>query len=159
MEKLNLIWKKFWKLFVIEFTFSKNRYSYRRCKCDCWNECIVKWTRLKALDTQSCWCIRKQNARIHWYAKTRFYIIYHSAEQRCNNQKCTQYRNYWMRWIKMLWKSFEEFRNDMHQTYLEHCKKFWEKDTTIERINNDWSYCKDNCTRATNKEQRANQRK
>jgi hypothetical protein len=41
----------------------------------------------------------------------------------------------------------------MYESYLEHVKQYWEKDTTIDRIDSNWNYCKDNCKRSTIKEQ------
>lgn len=46
----------------------------------------------------------------------------------------------------------------MWKSYESHVKEFWEKNTTIDRIDTDWDYCKDNCRRATMKEQQNNRR-
>lgn len=91
-------------------------------------------------------------------AWTRFYQIYIWIKVRCKSKKWKRHELYSWRWIKCLWNSFEEFRNDMYEPYLEHVKIFWESQTTIDRINNDWDYCKENCRRATQKEQRNNTR-
>jgi len=53
---------------------------------------------------------------------------------------------------------FEEFRDDMYKSYLEHVEKYWEKETSIDRIDNNWNYCKENCKRSTPKEQSNNRR-
>ena len=47
----------------------------------------------------------------------------------------------------------------MYESYLEHIKKFGKKNTTIDRIDNDGNYCKENCHWATAKEQSLNVRK
>ena len=65
---------------------------------------------------------------------------------------------YFDKWIKCLWLKFEDFENDMYDSYLIHVSKYWEKDTTIDRINPDWNYCKDNCRWATCKEQTDNRK-
>lgn len=46
----------------------------------------------------------------------------------------------------------------MWESYIKHIKQHWEKNTTIDRIDVNWNYCKENCRRATQKEQMNNMR-
>jgi len=58
----------------------------------------------------------------------------------------------------MLWKSFEEFKKDMYDSYIIHIEKYGLKETTIDRINNEGNYCKKNCQWSTRSEQMKNRR-
>ena len=155
-------WTRLWKLvFTWERESRKvwnNTKSYWECKCDCWNIAWIPTSSLtKKEPTKSCWClwietVKKRNST-HWMRWTRIYSIYTGIRTRCYNPHEKTYRNYWARWIKCLWNSFEDFYRDMWESYEAHVKEYWEKDTTIERINVDWDYCKENCTWKTKKEQ------
>ena len=107
------------------------------------------------------WCRCNQLASIkpkHWFRKkwerNRFYEIYAWIKRRCNPN--SDFAKKWYKWIKCEWKTFEEFRDDMYESYVDHVSKFWEKQTTIDRINNNWNYCKENCRWATCSEQNKN---
>lgn len=92
----------------------------------------------------------------HWMAGTRLYHIYWSAKARCEKPNNNVYYLYWWKGIKFERKTFEDFMNDMYESYIDHVNKYWEKNTTIERIDSNKNYCKENCKRATCKEQSNN---
>lgn len=92
----------------------------------------------------------------HWMAGTRIYKIFIDARQRCYNKKNKRYSSYWWKWIKMTWNNFNEFYKDMWELYNKHCNKYWTKNTTLDRIDCNWDYCKDNCRWSTWQEQADN---
>lgn len=86
----------------------------------------------------------------------RLKAIYWGITKRCRDVNNARYG--W-RWIKCLWTSLEEFRQDMLESYVEHRDTHnWESKgrTTLDRIDNDGNYCKENCRRATYSQQARN---
>lgn len=159
-------WKRFNNLTTTWNAIKKWRRYFEECLCDCWVIKYINRYELTSLHVFSCWCVWKKNIakiarenfRTHWMRKTKIYRKYTKMKERCNNKKYQYYKDYWWRWIKCLWNSFEEFYKDMWESYEKHVLEYWEKDTTLDRINVDWNYCKENCKRSTQKEQANNRR-
>lgn len=129
------------------------KHSLRKvlCKCECWKEKVMRFCHFRNGSIKSCWCIVWWK-NTHWLHKTRIYNIWCWMKARCNNKNEPAYKNYWARWIAYNHKreTFEWFLEDMEEWYLDNL--------TLDRIDNDWNYCKENCRRATRKEQNRNSR-
>ena len=154
--RLDITWKKFNRLQVIACVWSrwKQKRSIWLCECDCWNKCEVAGYRINSGETKSCWCLMIERTKtantVHWSSNTKLYDTFRSIKQRCTNENRMDYKNYGWRWIKNEWMSYEDFYRDMADTY-----KLW---LSIDRINVNWNYCKENCRWATPIEQSNNKR-
>ncbi|MCO4274260.1 hypothetical protein NG701_07435 [Pseudarthrobacter sp. HLT3-5] len=82
--------------------------------------------------------------------KSRIYRIWSNMKTRCTNPKATQYENYGGRGIRFTpaWNSFEGFYVDMSDGYSD--------ELSLDRIDNDEGYSKDNCRWTTREEQCSN---
>lgn len=175
MKSINITGKKFNRLTGVKYVDTRNKKQYWLFKCDCGKNSITNKANVMRGATKSCGCMNTEtsiknilskkcrvNGKIsvttHGMTRTRFYNIWCSIMHRCNNHKSENYYLYGGRGIKYEWKSFDEFKDDMYKSYLLHVDEFGEKQTTIDRINSDGNYYRDNCRWATMGEQANNKR-
>jgi hypothetical protein len=156
---IDMAGKRFGRLVGINLVepWRRGRSTRWKFHCDCGNELVALGTSVRTGDTVSCGCYKRdvagKNRIKHGMANTSEYIIWKGMRRRCSNPKCSAYKNYGGRGITVCkeWdESFQQFYKDMGPRPL---------GLTLERINNDLGYSKENCVWATRKQQRRNQRR
>jgi len=135
-------------------------YSYLRykCKCDCGNEVMARKSNLKGSKVISCGCVQRGTDGIlhkrHNMYGTPIYQTWFAMKSRCSNTRdafvCSVYKD---RNITVCekWLSFSGFFEEMGDSHIE--------GYSIDRIDNDKGYFKDNCRWADKTTQAYNQRK
>ena len=82
----------------------------------------------------------------HGKKHSRVYRSYHHMKERCLSPNCKEYKHYGARGITVCddWMKFENFYRDMGDPEFGY---------TLDRIDNNGNYCKENCKWSTQKEQ------
>lgn len=83
---------------------------------------------------------------------TRFYFTWRNMRRRCNNPLDDSYSRYGGRGITYdkSWDSYDNFYKDMYDGYAELLKTYYKP--SIDRIDNDGNYSKENCRWVTFKQ-------
>ncbi len=159
----NLKGKIFNRLTVLRFSHTnKILGAFWECKCQCGNILTLRGNALKSGNTKSCGCYKKDKTvernQSHLMSKTKFYHCWQHIKSRIFNPKDKRYSIYGGKGIKICqrWLKFENFKQDMYESYLAHVKEFRENNTTIERIDFNKDYKPNNCKWATKQEQGQN---
>jgi hypothetical protein len=145
--------QRFHRYIVLRQHGSKNGHATFECQCDCGIVKIVKGTKLRNGTTKSCGCKRKDgNHRTHGMNRTKEHAAWIGIVQRTTNTKSLAWNNYGGRGIDIdpSWLKFEQFFEDMgFAPSPAH---------SVERIENDGEYRKENCRWGTSEEQSRNKR-
>jgi len=123
------------------------------CRCDCGKVAVVRSENLRTGKTSSCGC---KEFLIHGHKRTnqasRTYLAWCSMKERCTNPNHRAYHRYGGRGVRICdrWMhSFQNFLDDMGEV---------QEGLSLDRINNNGHYCKENCRWATIKQQSDNRR-
>jgi len=130
---------------LVDYKDGIKRYWVVECSCGVVKE--QESSRLNNEKTLHCGC--KRFTAAWWMTNTRIYRIWVGMNQRCNNPNNPAYEYYWQKWIIVERDDFMSFHKDMIDEYELHCSVYWKDNTSIDRIDNNWSYNKLNCRRAT----------
>lgn len=83
---------------------------------------------------------------IHGYSRSKVFEKALLFERYCSAKKrCIRIKKYRDSKIKFLWKDFIAFRDDMERSFLKQLKKYGQRNTVLDRIDNTKGYCKENC--------------
>lgn len=144
-KEMDLKGQKFNKLTAVEYA-GNEKWLF---ECECGKQVIKQASDVKRGKTVSC----SRNCTTGNPSKHPLYQTWDGIKKRCYQENATGYKNYGGRGIKMCdeWKnSFWTFVSDMGEKPFSAC--------TIERLDNNQDYCKDNCVWATAKQQSNNRR-
>lgn len=152
------IGKRFGMLLVIARNGTGASGSRWLCKCDCGKETTISLCNLhRGKNSISCGCMSSrhfigQRSKTHGGSKTETYRIWCGMIRRCEYKQHRHYHQYGGRGIKVCpeWRnSYEQFLKDMGERPA---------NKSIDRIDTNGDYCKQNCRWATHLEQASNTR-
>ena len=138
---------------ILELIY-KSSYPWYRIKClKCNREYVIESGKFLDRENQS-------HDFICWIGKgsTRFKSIWSKMKHRCNNPADKNYKDYGGRGIGVEWIDYPAFYQDMWESYKTLAEQIGEKNVSIERIDVNGNYCKENCKWIHIKEQAGNKR-
>jgi hypothetical protein len=150
--------KKFNKLTAISFAKNSKNNSYWLFICDCGKEKVIKKASVAAGLTKSCGCILRKTSSDHCKKKftthglssERTFIVWMGMKNRCGNKSNPNYHRYGGRGIKVCDRWLERFENFIEDMGIKPMNR------SLDRIDNNKGYSKENCRWATIEQQAHN---
>lgn len=151
---------RFGRLEVIEYAGLIHTHACWRVRCDCGAVRELPGSRILRGKVRSCGCLRVEVSRSrqirHGHNRrdscSPEYHVWYNMKTRCLNTENHAYPRYGGRGIKVCdkWMSFQGFLDDMGPRP--------DKSFTLERLDNDLGYNRDNCAWATKSQQTKNRK-
>ena len=157
--------QKYSRLLIVarhEDVVSKNGKIIRtwKCVCDCGNEITVHGAHLRSGHTKSCGCLLDENRQfnnlVHGLSSTAAYHRYFSMLDRCYAKDSESYDDYGGRGIKVCDRWIEPHPRGL-LNFIEDMGDCPDN-MSLDRIDVNGNYCKENCRWATNSLQSFNRR-
>lgn len=155
IRRIDLIGQRFGKLLVVSRAPSVGKTARWNCICDCGRDTVKSSNVLRMGTVKSCGCLRTLHGHCTTVSgkvvRSPEYFTWRSMLARCTNLNHHAWDNYGGRGITVCedWHVFSNFLRDMGDR---------PDGKTLDRINNDAGYFKENCRWATRSEQQKNRR-
>lgn len=151
MSRKDLTGQRFGRLVVVEPAEKQNGRTAWVCHCDCGETTVVLTKRLTTGHTKACGCLKRTVRLKHGLARSKTYQAWHDMKYRCLSETNKRWKDYGGRGITIdpSWMDFENFLRDMGEA---------PPGMSLERVDNDGNYCKENCIWASWEDQYRNRR-
>ena len=148
---IDLTGRKFGRLTVLRRGRNCGASAGWICECDCGTIRNVSGSHLRNGHTKSCGCYKHDLHTSHNMSNTRLYHIWENMNKRCHDKNNKECKYHGSRGIKIHFTCFEDFA---HWAFI----SGYSDNFSIDRIDNNGNYSRDNCRWVTNYQQSRNMR-